>query len=194
MEISRKARVRQGSSYHEWHDLPPRDKISPFLAPWGGSCDLPVWTPHMAGRLSCPTALAWFGLITLWAGCERGEELIPVAGKVTLQGRPLTAGAVSFRPDVVQGNTSLHHPTGSIDREGKYRLSVGKRDGAPPGRYKVIVIANEPEVENSKQVHPGMPKLIIDRRYTWPDSTPLAADVRPDAPPGSFDFEVEPPR
>jgi hypothetical protein len=148
----------------------------------------------MAARRSFPYALACLGVGAIVAGCERNEELIPVAGNVTLRGRPLTEGVVSFRPDAVQGNTSLHHPTGSIDRQGNYRLSVGKREGAPAGWYKVIVIANEPTPDDPKQVHPGMPKLIIDRRYTWPDSTPLKAEVRPDAPAGSFDFAVEPTR
>lgn len=126
-------------------------------------------------------------------GCRRGGELlIPVQGRVTLQGKPLAAGAISFRPDVQQANGSLHQPTGRIDADGKYRLFVGRREGAPPGHYKVVVFANEPTEENSQHVHPGMPKSLIDRRYNAPQTTPLAAEVKPGAASASFDFDLEP--
>jgi hypothetical protein len=142
---------------------------------------------HHACFVAC---LAAAGLM----GCSGGEELIAVQGIVTMRGRPLTEGSVSFRPDASQGNASLHHPTGGIDGEGKYRLWAGRSEGAPPGWYKVVVIANEPEKQQPNMVHPGMPKPIVDRRYWSPETTPLCIEVRRDAPPGSYDLQVEPVR
>ncbi len=146
-------------------------------------------------RLSGSTIGFWL-ITTLLpaAGCDRGgETLVPVEGKVTIAGEPLTAGAVSFRPDRNAGNSSLHHPTGPIDAEGNYRLFVGQRAGAPPGSYQVVVFANEPAEDEQGAVHPGMPKTLIDRRYNAPETTPLSAKVQLDAE-TQFDFDLEPAR
>ena len=129
-------------------------------------------------------------LCTLFAGCHsNGELLIPVEGVVTLDGQPLTSGAISFRP--TQGNLTLHHPTGSIEPNGRFQLYVGSRAGAPPGFYKVVIFANE-EQADERGVHPGMPKTLIDRRYNAPQTTPLSAEIAPQMQSASFDFDLEP--
>src|SRR4051794_919497 len=104
---------------------PPQTRPAPSLRSWAGRC-----------------LLALGGAALLWAagGCgPPGEKFYPVAGKVTLAGKPLKVGTVSFRPDASRGNTSKHIPTGAIDAAGNYELvTVGKK-GAPPGWYKVLV-------------------------------------------------------
>jgi hypothetical protein len=139
--------------------------------------------------------LGWvLGMVALVAGCRQaGEPLVPVAGRVTLKGKPVSEGSISFRPDANKENISLHHPTGRIERDGTYRLYIREREGAPAGWYKVVVFVNEPIVDQQGRTHPGMPKTLIDRRYNHPDATPLAVEVKPDAAPGSYDFEVKPP-
>ena len=40
------------------------------------------------------------GILAAACGCAQpGEEFVPVAGRVTVNGKPLTVGSVSFRPD-----------------------------------------------------------------------------------------------
>ena len=125
-------------------------------------------------------------------GCGSSEVFIPVEGRITLDGVPLANGAISFRPDATGGNASLHQPTGAIEADGTYQLFVGRRAGAPPGSYKVVVFANEPTVHDPRSVHPGMPKTLIDRRYNAPQTTPLSAEITPQMQSASFDFDLEP--
>ena len=96
------------------------------------------------------------GVLAAACGCSRqGEKLVPVAGKVTVNGKPLAAGAVSFRPDAERGNTSLHHPTGVI-ADGRFELFTLRQRGAPPGWYKVLVLADENQKGGA--IHPAMPR------------------------------------
>jgi hypothetical protein len=80
--------------------------------------------------------------VLAWAACLAGcggpaERLVPVSGKVTVNGRPLPGGKVVFHPDAGKGNTSRQVPRGTLDAQGVYRLSTGDRAGAPLGWYKV---------------------------------------------------------
>src|SRR4051812_13406743 len=83
-------------------------------------------------------------VLLVLSGCKKDEteSFLPVTGKVTLDGKPLTVGTVSFRPDVTRGNTSMHIPTGEIDAQGNYTLVTIRKNGAPPGWYKVLVFAD----------------------------------------------------
>src|SRR5262249_13520830 len=95
-------------------------------------------------------------LVLLLAGCcawgdgcgVSGRRMGPVAGKVRVDGKPLTTGSVSFRPDKAKGNTSTYEPAGDIDADGNYKLYTPVRadapkEGAPPGWYRVAVISAE---------------------------------------------------
>src|SRR5437879_6512281 len=87
---------------------------------------------------------AWGCLLAVLIGCGKGDpKLIPVDGKVTFGGKPLTTGTVIFVPDTSKGNESKEEPRGIIDSEGRYRLTTHIIDGAPPGWYKVTVSAAE---------------------------------------------------
>jgi hypothetical protein len=139
--------------------------------------------------------LALLGVGLTWAGTgcthEGLEPLHPVAGKVTFDDRPLTTGAVSFRPDPSQGNKSQHIPTGVIDSEGNYRLTTGNRAGAPPGWYKVMVIAQDMGVAGaSKPGTPAKAKSLVPERYLRADKTPLHIEVTDGASPGAYDLRL----
>jgi hypothetical protein len=123
----------------------------------------------------------------LLSGCqseEVGPPLIPVRGIVKLDDKPLDSGGISFRDE-----TNLIQPTGVIQPDGTYELFDGKRAGAPAGRYRVIVFVTEP-TSGPQTGHGGLPKLIIDRKYTDPRTTPLTVEVKPDAAAGAYDFTV----
>src|SRR6266542_622279 len=104
--------------------------------------DGPCWARRQSLALACVACCAWAAL-----GCGDSSgagKLVPVVGKITVAGKPLTTGSVSFRPDKTKGNTSQHEPAGDIDAEGNYKLYTAMKEGAPPGHYQVLVISAEP--------------------------------------------------
>jgi hypothetical protein len=131
------------------------------------------------------TAALLCALVSVVTGCEKSEKFVPVVGRVTVNGRALTTGSVSFRPDPGRGNASMHQPTGSIDGEGNYQLFVtGGRAGAPPGWYKVVVTAYD-------DPSPGKPlKSFTDMKYADEKTTPLRVEVIENAPAGQYDLAL----
>ena len=58
--------------------------------------------------------IAWPALALVIAGCSgaKTEKLSPVAGKVTVDGAPLTTGGVTFHPDAAKGVCNV--PDGAV--------------------------------------------------------------------------------
>ena len=128
------------------------------------------------------------GLLVGLSGCgDTEEKLIPVAGKVTLDGKPASNGTVSFRP--TGDSESQEQPTGTIAADGSYRLYLHGQEGAPPGRYKVVVFINEP-IDPSRGGHGGLPRSLIDRRYNSTTTTPFEKVVEENAPEGAYDLAL----
>ncbi len=76
-------------------------------------------------------------LVALWmlAGCgDSAPALVPVTGKVTLDGSPLTKGSIRFQPDKDKGNTFGSECIGEVGADGIYKLTTVGKDGAPAGR------------------------------------------------------------
>lgn len=69
-------------------------------------------------------------------GCGRqGPELVPVVGRVTLQGKPVVPGAIFLEPidDEIRASSLLQ-------LDGTFKLrSYPYGDGAVPGDYKVYI-------------------------------------------------------
>lgn len=123
-------------------------------------------------------------------GCTESKpsDLVPVTGRVTLDGRPLTSGSISLRADA--GET-WHQPTGVISgNDGEFVVYTNGRPGAPPGQYRVIVFASEPASDRNGAAHPGLPRSLVPKRYNDPKSTPLRLTVAPPPAPTHHDFEV----
>jgi hypothetical protein len=124
------------------------------------------------------------GLLPL-AGCG-GLRLVPVAGKVTLDGKPMKGGSVSFNPDSSKGNDARVMCVGRIDSEGRYELTTtgvkgsetGK--GAPLGWYRVTLITTLP----------GQPVIPVADRYLDFDKTPLSVEVIADPAPDRYDLKL----
>src|SRR5262249_2342201 len=96
--------------------------------------------------------------LSLVSGCGQSVStlpvpcMVPVAGRVTVDGKPLSLpnqpdrdgataqGLVMFMPQEVPGRTDPLLATGAVDGEGKYHLMTDGKPGAPAGRYKVVVV------------------------------------------------------
>lgn len=91
-------------------------------------------------------------------GCSRhGQETAHVRGQVTLDGRPLTSGGVSFTP--AAGRSA----GGAIGPDGMYTLSTySKSDGAIVGKHKVAVC---PSGGGEDDPAPTFQELAIPSRY-----------------------------
>ncbi len=76
-------------------------------------------------------------LLALMAGCEAASigGLVPVTGKVTLDGKPLAGAQVVFVPNGTKGRAA----SAACDAEGNYALITNTDKGVMPGSYKVQV-------------------------------------------------------
>lgn len=118
-------------------------------------------------------------------GCgDEGPARQPVSGTITLDGKPLASGSITFAP--LEGTTAA---TAEV-RDGTY--GVGQSEGLAPGRYQVEISAVEPTGKRIE--HPDLPSELIDEvRNLIPPKynvqTELAAEVKPDGE-NAFTFDL----
>lgn len=135
------------------------------------------------------------------AGCSSKSskpELTPVAGTVTLDGKPLPDADITF---FLQGQTVPGYTAsmGKTDADGKYQLKFGGDAGAVPGNFKVTVsrIVNE----NGAALNPdegmdlpqlemqGLAKQSLPEKYWDLDKTELNTTVEKGKSEG-YDFPL----
>jgi len=119
--------------------------------------------------------------------------LAPVEGIVVVGGKPgklaqCTYGRIWLHPDRVKGNHTPFVPVGELGRDGKYRVFTDGHPGAPPGWYRVVVLAIEQRdrAESKKATQ----TLLVDRQYTEADTTNLVLEVTPVSSPGAYDLNL----
>jgi hypothetical protein len=122
------------------------------------------------------------------AGCGPSETFVPVEGQVKAAGKPLVKGTVILYADTSKGNTTKQEPRGSIEADGRYKLISHPHEGAPPGWYKVAVIATEPSDPKNPY---SVPRSLIPEKFGKPDESRLTLEVRKEAPPGAYDFDLK---
>lgn len=127
-----------------------------------------------------------FGLIAAIGGCSPplGVELVPVSGRVTLDGWPLTGVAIVFAPDGKAGNKGPAS-IGWLDVNGRYDVrSVRGYAGAVPGPQRIYFV--DPAVNASADdTRPaGLPASLLA-----PDSSQLTTTVDSSGP-NSRDFAL----
>jgi len=144
-----------------------------------------------------PRSPAW-GLAAVVAGCggalvlsacgpARVDDLPreAVSGKVTLDGKPLERGTISFQPASASPTSGMVSIVG-----GSY--SMPKAYGLVPGSYKVSISSSEGSGPSEKLGDvpgktPPPPKELIPARYN--SDTTLTAEVKPGKS-NSFDFDL----
>lgn len=143
-------------------------------------------SPHTRARA---IAIATCGALLFCAGCSREPTYHPVRGKMTVSGKPMTAGRVLFVPDAPGGNTSPEEARARVDASGAYELKTGDRDGCRPGRYKVVVFAF---AEPGPGEGPRPPVWFASQKYGDPKTTELQVEVTADPKSGQYDFDLKP--
>ena len=129
------------------------------------------------------------------AGCGGGEPgVIPVSGRITYKGEPVTTGEVYFSPE----SSSNRGAQGTLDSNGNYTLGTfSANDGAYAGTYKVSVVSRGPDkpipakkvgkvLEEDMQ---GTGDPLIPQKYFTPDASGLKAEVT-DGGSNTFDFDL----
>lgn len=126
-------------------------------------------------------------------GCSGGASNIeveklpthPVSGTVMISGKPLPDADVRFVA-VSDGKVA---PRGKTDSNGKYTLSsFAVDDGAPVGKYKVLVTISVVKEGDEYEAEPDFSKSPVNMKFGSPKTTPLEAEVKDGE--NKFDFEV----
>jgi hypothetical protein len=95
-------------------------------------------------------------LLALCFGCGKHESSI--TGAVTVDGKPLTRGTVTFHPKA--GGAAAY---ARIDADGSYTVKTGDQEGLKAGDYVATVVATA--APGPGQSEAAMGKLIIPARY-----------------------------
>jgi hypothetical protein len=112
------------------------------------------------------------------AGCEGGATpRALVQGKILFKGVALTTGVIVFAPD---GNHGCHGPLacGLVQRDGSYHLQTDNQPGAPPGWYRVTVVAVEPANDRSPGQAVAIPRTLLPEKYRDPDLSGLVREIK----------------
>lgn len=126
-------------------------------------------------------------LVLAATGCsyQQPVELTPVQGKITVAGKPLSAGRVVFVPESGLGGEGR----GAVDAQGVYQVTLDgapkEKTGMPPGRYNVLVFAIKP----SNEMKP--PEWLASPKYADAKTSQLSVEVKAGGT-DSFDLKLEP--
>jgi hypothetical protein len=131
-------------------------------------------------------------LLIAITGCGGNTlQTVPVQGKVTWKGQPLTSGDIAFHPQKLAVEGPHRMGIGRFDAEGKYTLStVSHGDGVQPGEYAVVIVAREGRrmVDAGENLKPSP----LPPSYSAVSTTPLKAVIPVGARgPLEFDFEIK---
>jgi len=126
-------------------------------------------------------------VVLLFAGCSgysqraNVEKVVPAAGTLTYQGKPLDSYQVTLLP------TDGRRPASGItDASGKFTLGTNNiGDGAPPGKHKVAIVWSPPrpagemgvETINDNPASMPKPQVKIPDKYADPEKSGLTVEV-----------------
>jgi hypothetical protein len=130
----------------------------------------------------CRKRLLWIALLVVFAGCSR-SELVPLTGKLTLDGAPLPTAIITF-----SNTTDGPSGYGSVEPDGDYFAKTGSQAGLMPGDYRISVVAHEPEVVTNRSIE-KVPKTITPARYASPETSGLRYTLTSAG--GAFDIALE---
>jgi hypothetical protein len=116
------------------------------------------------------TRITFSLLLLALLGCGGANQLetAPVSGRVTLDGKPLERGTVTFLPE--RGRVA----TGEIQTDGTFTLGTySERDGAIVGRHRVaVVVVDQAAAEALAAAAPASDTDIVEADAPLPLATP----------------------
>jgi hypothetical protein len=127
-------------------------------------------------RLSPVVSMFLAVAMTVAVGCGGSTDAVPVTGKVSYKGQPLTNGTILLIPEG-QGQA----PTGMIQPDGTFKLTTYKKDdGAVPGNYKVVVqvFPEEGDAMGLPGMEFGNAKPPIPEKYMDASRTDLTVVIK----------------
>lgn len=106
-------------------------------------------------------------LVVAFVGCGGGGPAVePVTGTITVDGSPVAGVKVTL---VSADSSEAMGLTGITDEAGKFSIfAAGGYEGAPAGKYKVLLSPPRPEVDYSSGGPPR--ETTFPPRYSNPDS------------------------
>jgi hypothetical protein len=117
-------------------------------------------------------------LIIGLAGCGGSEFGATASGVVTLDGKPITPGFVTFAPE----NPADVPAVSDLDANGRFALTTNKKPGLVPGKYRVAIQAFRPptNVTPGERLMTPSERLIPDKYFSV-DTSGLEFTVDPGA-------------
>ncbi len=117
---------------------------------------------------------------------QSGSELTPVEGHVTVPGKPSSLAHLKYSrvwlyPDSARGNLYPRVSIGKIREDGKFKVFTDGKEGAPPGWYRVAVLAVEQGAAR-EQIK------VLDPKYADAATSGLSFHVTANAAPGEYDL------
>lgn len=110
----------------------------------------------------------------------------PVSGNVTLDGKPMDQGSISFQPLTEAGATA----SGATIAAGHYKIPA--ESGLAPGEYRVVILSPEPEAPRSADEMMNNPSTEPRKERVAPKfntATELKVSIKEGAP-NTADFAV----
>jgi len=142
-----------------------------------------VWRAARPGGLLWRALGVFAPIVVLAAGCWSGAsrpKTVPVYGKVTYCGEPVTKGKVMFQPVKPAEGLPVRPATGELRSDGSFEMSSFESDdGVVPGQYRVSIMSllSGPTPDN-----PNAPKVWgVPQKYANPLQSGLQATVPVDA-------------
>lgn len=128
--------------------------------------------------------------IAVWTaglvGCgDSGPPLIPIQGKVFINGRPASEGGVTFN----SVDNQMLQLAGAIQADGTYVILHNRQQGAPQGQYIVTVLVTE-TAKTAAGNYTGLPKTISNQKFSNPATTPLKVEVKEGNAADAYDLQV----
>jgi hypothetical protein len=129
--------------------------------------------------------------LVLTAGCHSQTKIVPVSGKVTLDGVPLANATVSFQPAGVEGKNEIGVASvGTTNEKGEFTLrTTTGAPGAEVGKHEVLIVCVDGGDPDSDAPRPrGKPRPVnkVPKKY--------AGNLTYDVPAGGTDkadFELD---
>jgi hypothetical protein len=128
------------------------------------------------------TRLLLLTIVLILPGCGK-REVVPLTGKVTLDGQPLPTAMVVFHSEA-DGSAGY----ASTQSDGSYVAKTGSQEGLKPGKYRITVVANKQEAVDY-QAGPKLPTPITPLRYADPATSGFSYTLTDSG--GTYDLELK---